>query len=83
MLYHSLRENPWNLWEKNIILLMSNSRYITLRNNIFEIRFIASHRILAKIVQLFHVEQLFTFKRYMSDEYSPVLKAERLESSPW
>jgi len=40
---------------------MSNSRYITLRNNIFEIRFIASHKILTKIVQLFHVEQLFTF----------------------
>ena len=25
----------------------------------------------------------FTFNRYMSDEYSLVLKAERLESSPW
>ena len=28
MFYHSLRENPCNLWEKNIILLTSNSRYI-------------------------------------------------------
>ena len=25
----------------------------------------------------------FIFNRYMSDEYSLVLKAERLESSPW